>query len=69
MPVELLKIFPAAFSDLLFEFFDAGVRIKCVMKEWGVSTLIPIYKRKGRIAVAVNHRPLRLIFILRKTFR
>ena len=68
VPMELLQICPAAFSELLFELFAAGARMRCVMKNWDFSILIPIYKKKGLIAVPANHRPLRLILSIRKIF-
>ena len=38
------------------------------MRDWDLSTLIPIYKNKGLVVEPANHRPLRLILIVRKTF-
>ena len=40
----------------------------CVMRDWDLSTLIPIYKNKGLVVKPANHRPLRLILIVRKVF-
>ena len=68
VPMELLQICPAAFAELMFELFAAGARLKCVMEDWDVSILVPIYKKKGLIAVPANNRPLRLVLILRKIF-
>ena len=66
--MELLQMNPKAFAELLFELFAAGARLGCVMKDWDLSILIPIYKTKGMVAEPSNHRPLRLILILRKVF-
>ena len=68
VPMEILQVCPAPFAEMLFELFAAGARLKCVMKDWDVSILVPIYKKKGLIAVPANNRPLRLILILRKIF-
>ena len=68
VPMELLQMNPKAFAELLFELFAAGARLRCVMKDWDLSILIPIYKKKGMVAEPSNHRPLRLILILRKVF-
>ena len=38
------------------------------MKDWDISILIPIFKKKGVVAVPANHRALQLILILRKIF-
>ena len=38
------------------------------MRNWDLSTLIPIYKNKGLMVEPANHRPLRLILIARKSF-
>ena len=46
VPMEILKICPKAFAELLFELFAAGARLKCVMKDWDLSILIPIFKKK-----------------------
>ena len=68
VPMELLHMNPKAFAELLFELFAAGARLGCAMKDWDLSILIPIYKKKGMVAEPANHRPLRLILILRKVF-
>ena len=68
VPMELLKLCPLDFAELLFELFAAGGRLQCVMKDWDFSLLIPIYKGKGPASVPANNRPLRLILIIRKIY-
>jgi len=68
VPMELLQMSPFQFAELLYELFAAGARLRCVMKDWDLSILIPIFKKKGRMAEPSNHRPLRLILIMRKIF-
>lgn len=43
--------------------------MKCVMKELDLHILNPINNRKGLISVPANNLLLRLISILRKTFK
>ena len=59
---------PGDFLKLLLELFSAGARLGCVMRDWDLSTIIPIYKNKGLVVEPANHRPLRLILIVRKGF-
>lgn len=68
VPMELLQICQAELAELLHEFFAAGARLQCFMKDLDFSIFIPIYKRKEKIAVPENHRLLRFIFILQKIF-
>ena len=66
--MKLLHLSPPIFAELLFELFAAGARLRCVMKDWDLSTLIPIFKKKGLLSEPANYRPLRLIPVIRKIF-
>lgn len=68
VPTELLQVFPASFSELLYELFAEEARLRFVMKYWDFSILTLIYKNKFKLAVPTNHLPLRLFVIPRKMF-
>ena len=68
VPMEILQMCPVSLAELLYELFAAGARLGCVMKDWDLSTLIPIYTNKGLVVEPAKHRPLRLILIVRKVF-
>lgn len=66
MPNDIIMICPAAFSELLFELFVAGGKMKLFLKDWDLFFLIHIHKRKRLRSVSDNNRPLLLILILQK---
>lgn len=65
--MELFKIYPGTFANVLYELFAACARLVCVVAGWDESILIPLYK-KGLMELVKNYWPLRLILVLRTIF-